>query len=640
MSDQRLWGQNLFGTQRQVADPSKYPFWRYVLIVGVVVFATIYAAPNLFRPDYAVDIEADASNVTIGTRFANQVVGYLEDQGISVKSSGASGRIATIRLHSDGDQLAAKAALEQRLNPSGRDRQFVIALNLAPTTPQWLVDLRASPMTLGLDLAGGIHFVLQVDMDSALKKQMSDEAAKLTSELREAGVRYTPAENFVDGDALLVSFGSLELRDRGMTVLEETYGPPDYELVADDEAEFPSLRLFISESRLDEIEDVAIEQNLSGLRGRVNELGVAEPLVQRLGSSRIVIDLPGIQDSAQAKRILDKFATLEFRLVALPKDRPSQIEVMPYEGRMVSLQRSNIITGDSVIHAVQQRDPETSLPEVLVSLDTRGGERMNKATAPNVGHSMAVIFIEQKPVTVTRMEDGERVEYVRIEEDRRLISVATIQAALGYKFRITGLDLREAQELAILLRAGALAAPMYFVEERTVGASLGAENIELGMYAVVMGFVLVLAFMAVYYKVFGLIANFVLAMNLVILVAAMSVMGATLTLPGIAGIVLTVGMAVDANVLIFSRIREELKRCAPLVAIQAGYDRALLTILDANVTTLFVALILFAIGSGPIAGFAVTLSIGIVTSMFTAVFMSRGLVHLVYGWRTVKQVWI
>ena len=640
MTETKLWGQNLFGTQRPPVDPSKYPLWRYTLIVAVVVLAAIYAAPNVYRPDFAIDIEADASSVRIGTKFAEQVAGFLADEGIAIKGWEVVGRIATIRVHSDSDQLAAKAALERRLNPAGKDRQFVVALNLAPTTPQWLVDLKANPMTLGLDLAGGIHFVLQVDMETALAKQMGDEAAKVTSELRSAGVRYLPVDDFTDGDSVLVSFGSIELRDSAMAVLEETYGPPDYRLETDDTFEYPAIRLFISDSRLEEIEDVAIEQNLSGLRGRVNELGVAEPLVQRLGASRIVIDLPGIQDSAQAKRILDKFATLEFRLVALPNDRPSEIEVMPYEGRVVSLQRANIITGDSVIHAVQQRDPETSMPEVLISLDSSGGERMHKATAPNIGHSMAVIFIEQKPVTATRMEDGERIEYVRIEEERRLISVATIQAALGYKFRITGLDLREAQELAILLRAGALAAPMYFVEERTVGASLGAENIQLGMYAVMLGFLLVLVFMCVYYKIFGMVANIALTMNLVILVAVMSVMGATLTLPGIAGIVLTVGMAVDANVLIFSRIREELKRSAPLVAIQAGYDRALLTILDANITTLFVALILFAIGSGPVAGFAVTLSVGIITSMFTAIFMSRGIVHLIYGRRAVKRIWI
>ena len=640
MPETKLWGQNLFGTQRHQVDPSKYSPWRYVLIAAVVVLASIYAAPNIYRPDFAIDIEADASSVQIGSNFAEQVGGFLADEGISVKGWDVVGRVATIRLNSDTDQLVAKAALEQRLNPAGRDRQFVIALNLAPTTPQWLVDLKASPMTLGLDLAGGIHFVLQVDMATALDKQMADEADKLTDELRDAGARYLPEGDFVDGDSVLVSFGSIELRDSAMAILEEVYGPPDYILEIDDTLEYPALRLFISDSRLEEIEDVAIEQNLSGLRGRVNELGVAEPLVQRLGASRIVIDLPGIQDSAKAKRILDKFATLEFRLVAKTADRPSEIEVMPYEGRVVSIQRANIITGDSVIHAIQQRDPETSLPEVLVSLDSTGGERMHRATAPNVGHSMAVIFIEQKPVTATRLEGGKPTEYVRIEEERRLISVATIQAALGYKFRITGLDLREAQELAILLRAGALAAPMYFVEERTVGASLGAENIELGMYAVVLGFGLVLVFMCFYYKVFGVIANIALTLNLVILVAVMSVMGATLTLPGIAGIVLTVGMAVDANVLIFSRIREELTRSAPLIAIQAGYDRAILTILDANITTLFVALILFAIGSGPVAGFAVTLSVGIITSMFTAIFMSRGLVHLVYGRHTVKRLWI
>ena len=391
---------------------------------------------------------------------------------------------------------------------------------------------------------------------------------------------------------------------------------------------------------LNEIEDAAIEQNLTGLRNRVNEIGVAEPLVQRLGSSRIVIELPGVQDSSEAKRILDKFATLEFRLEASVTDRPSQIEVLPYEGVDVRLLKENIVTGDNVVDAQQGRDPDTSLPQVNMQFDSIGGERINRATAPNIGRRMGIIFIEQRPVIVNEIVNGERVERTKIETTRRLISVATIQGALSSNSRITGISVRDAQELAILLRAGALAAPMYFVEERTVGASLGDENIDRGMLAVVIGLALVAIFMIVYYKVFGVIADICLTMNMIVLVAVMSLLGATLTLPGIAGIVLTVGMAVDANVLIFSRIREELKRSPPTTAIKNGYDRAFVTILDANITTLFVALILLAIGSGPVAGFAVTLSIGIVTSMFTSIFVSRGLVHLVYGNRAVRTVWI
>ena len=401
-----------------------------------------------------------------------------------------------------------------------------------------------------------------------------------------------------------------------------------------------TIRVTITENRIDEIEDISIEQNLTGLRSRINELGVAEPLVQRLGSSRIVIDLPGVQDSTEAKRILDKFATLEFHLVAFPGDRPSEIEVLPYEGRQVRIRREVIITGENVTNAYPDRDSETSLPRVAITLDSEGGEKINEATAPNIGHQMAIVFIEQRPVVISEMVDGERVETTKIETDRRLISVATIQGALSYNSQITGISARDSQELALLLRAGALAAPMYFVEERTVGASLGQENIDRGMFAVVTGLVLVLIFMLVYFKVFGLIANIALTLNMVILVAIMSILEATLTLPGIAGIVLTVGMAVDANVLIFSRIKEELKHSPPFQAIPNGYDRAFLTILDANLTTLFVALILLTIGSGPVAGFAVTLSIGIVTSMFTAVFVSRLIVHVIYGRPSVKKIWI
>ena len=377
------------------------------------------------------------------------------------------------------------------------------------------------------------------------------------------------------------------------------------------------------------------------MRNRVNELGVAEPLVQRLGHARIAIDLPGAQDSSEAKRKLDKFASLDFRLGAKLGDRPSAIEVMEYQGQPQRIQRASIITGENVVYAVHGRDPETGLPQVSIRLDSDGGERINRATAPNIGHPLAIIFIEQIPFGVMKLIDGKEVEVTQIREKHRLISVATIQVALPYNFRITGLSSPgEARDLAFLLRAGALAAPMYIVEERTVGASLGEDNIESGISALSLGLVLVLVFVLVYYKVFGLIANIALILNLVVLVAVMSLLGATLTLPGIAGIVLTVGMAVDANVLIFSRIREELQKSTPVAAIRAGYDRAFITIMDANITTLFVALILLTIGSGPVAGFAVTLSIGILTSMFTAIFVSRGIVELVYGRRRVEKVWI
>ena len=444
----------------------------------------------------------------------------------------------------------------------------------------------------------------------------------------------------MSGNAIRMGFVTPDLRARAVAIIEEEFRQPDY-VVSEEEVEGrPGVVVTVQQAKIDEIEDTAIEQNLTGLRNRINQLGVAEPLVQKLGGSRIVIDLPGVQDSAEAKRKLNKFANLEFRLEAQANDRPSDVEDWLYEGRAVKLNKRVILTGDRVTHAAQARDPESGLPQVDIRLDSLGGEMFQDATAPNIGRRMAVIFIEHKPIVSVEEVDGERVEKHGSRAEKRVISLATIQAALGYNFRITGLTLREAQELAFLLRAGALAAPMYIVEERTVGASLGEENIERGMLAVGVGFVLVLIFMAFYYKVFGLVADIALTLNLVVLVAVMSLLEATLTLPGIAGIVLTVGMAVDANVLIFSRIREELKTRPPAQAIQAGYDRAFLTILDANVTTLFVALILLAIGSGPVAGFAVTLSIGIVTSMFTAIFCSRAMVGLIYGSPRLERVLI
>ena len=638
MADNGVFGQNLFGNRNNTKNPHHYSVWRYFVALFVLVLACIYAAPNLYPPDYALQIQADNSDLRIGASFMAGAATILADEGIRVKASNATGKGGLIRLGSDVDQLRAQSILDERLNPPGRDRQFVIALNLAQTTPAWLQDLGAQPMTLGLDLSGGIHFVLEVDMESAIAKAVADEAEKATNYLRQENIRYRASGNMVQGNLVRIAFATETTRDEALRRMRSTN---EYDsIVASESQGSPAIEIGISDDMLATIEDVAIEQNLTGLRSRINELGVAEPLVQRLGRSRIVIDLPGVQDSSEAKRLLDKFATLEFRLVAKPDDRPSSLEVMPYEGRDRRLQRANIVTGDSVINANQGLDPETGLPQVNIELDSDGGERMNRATGPNIGHSMAIIFIEQKPVIAREVINGEVVEKRSIREERRLISVATIQAALGYRFRITGLSMSEARDLALLLRAGALAAPMYIVEERTVGASLGEENIERGVRAVVIGFVLVLLFMLFYYKVFGLVANIALTMNLTVLVAVMSLLGATLTLPGIAGIVLTVGMAVDANVLIFSRIREELAQSAPSIAIQAGYGRAFLTILDANITTLLVALILLSIGSGPVAGFAVTLSIGILTSMFTAIFVSRGIVHLVYGRRQVQQVWI
>ena len=636
-----LLGIGLPGGRNAGAAPGHIGAWRYVLLALVIGIGGLYATPNLFPPDFAVQVTADNAERSVNAELLAELEQLLGEAGIAALGSERTADGGLIRLAGSEDQLRASAVLRDHLNPLGEERQYVVALNLASTTPEWLRNLGGEPMALGLDLKGGAHFVLQVDMEQALGKRLSDEVEKIKDMLREQRVRYRRADDAVTGNTIRMGFVTADLRDRAIEVIEEEFRQPNYLLEETNVDGRPGFTITVQEARIDEIESNAIEQNLTGLRNRINQLGVAEPLVQKLGGSRIAIDLPGVQDSADAKRKINKFANLEFRLVAAANDRPSEIDEWPYEGRVVKLNKRVILTGDRVTHAVQGRDPESGLPQVNITLDSQGGEMFHDVTAPNIGRGMSVIFIEHKPIVTVEEIDGERVETLSSRPEKRVISVATIQAALGYNFRITGLSLREAQELAFLLRAGALAAPMYIVEERTVGASLGEENIERGMLAVVVGFILVLVFMAFYYKVFGLVADIALTLNLVILVAVMSLLGATLTLPGIAGIVLTVGMAVDANVLIFSRIREELKTRAPAQAVQAGYDRAFLTILDANVTTLFVALILLSIGSGPVAGFAVTLSIGIVTSMFTAIFASRAIVNLIYGGnRRVEKVLI
>ena len=614
--------------------------WRYVVFVLVIAISALYAAPNLFPPDFALQVTVDNSARTFDDFLLTELEDVLTEGGVAVTGTERIADGGLLRVGGADDQLRGSALLRDYLNPPGEERQFVVALNLASTTPDWLKGIGGEPMALGLDLKGGAHFVLQVDMEEALAKRLGDEVEKIKDMLREERVRYRSTANAVQGDVISMGFVTGQLRDRARAIIEGEFRQPDFLLEDADVDGRPGFRITVQEAKITEIENNAIDQNLTGLRNRINQLGVAEPLVQKLGGSRIVIDLPGVQDAAEAKRKINKFANLEFRLEAASEDRPSEIDDWGYEGRGVQLNRRVILTGDRVVNASQGRDPESGLPQVDIRLDSQGGDMFHDATAPNIGRRMAVIFIEHKPIVSVEEVDGERVEKHSSRAEKRVISLATIQAALGYTFRITGLSVREAQELAFLLRAGALAAPMYIVEERTVGASLGEENIERGMLAVAAGFVLVLLFMAAYYKVFGLVANVALTLNLVILVAVMSLLEATLTLPGIAGIVLTVGMAVDANVLIFSRIREELKTRAPVQAIQAGYERAFLTIMDANITTLFVALILLTIGSGPVAGFAVTLSIGIVTSMFTAIFGSRVLVDLIYGGRRLEKVLI
>ncbi len=634
-------GTPLLGVPRRSSAPlNSFAPWQYVLIFTVLLIGTLYAAPNVFQPDPAIQVRSLDQRVDFDpqSNAANQALlarlqTLLNESGIAIKGADIEADSLVIRVDSDEAQLRAQQVANAALNANGLN--YVVALASASTTPEWLQNIGGEPMNLGLDLFGGSHFLLQVNMDEYLDRVIKNTAQSMRDTLIDERIRFSPGRDWVVDDAIEIAFRDATSRDEAEDALSDFQ---DFQVFRSDVDNKPGLRFVATDEKIRALEDRAISQNLTSLRNRVNELGVSEPQVQRLGRARIVVDLPGIQDSARAKEILNKFANLEFRLEALPNARRSQIETYPYNGRNQDIMRRNIVTGNNVQDAKQSYDPETGQPQVNIELDNDGGRRMNAITKDNVGRAMAILFIEQKPRVRKTEVDGETVEEFFTEEDRRLISVATIQSALGFSFRITGLSLREAQDLALLLRAGALAAPMYIVEERTVGAQLGDENIQRGWQSVSIGFVLVLIFMLVYYRWFGLAANVALTTNLVLLVAIMSVLGATLTLPGIAGIVLTVGMAVDANVLIFSRIREELKIHPPQRAIQAGFDRALLTITDANVTTFFVAIILLSIGSGPVRGFAVTLAVGIVTSMFTAILVTRALVNLMFGGRKVESL--
>lgn len=629
-------GPNLLGVRRQTnVVPNTFRPWQYALIGFALLLGALYSAPNLFQPDPALQIRPRDDTATINDRQTalKQVEQALAEAGIPIVGSELQENFALVRVGSDENQLKAQSVANSVLNAESDGH--IVALNRASTTPQWLRDIGGKPMSLGLDLSGGVHFLLQVNMEEYLASVVESAAAGMQDKLRESRIVYVPNRDWVDGLSIGVAFSNEGERERALETLVEYQDYQIREVLVDGN---PGLVYRLTQERIAALEDRAISQNLTSLRNRVNELGVSEPQVQRLGRARILVDLPGIQDSARAKEILNKFANLEFRLASLPNTPRFQQETYEYEGRLQDILRRNIVTGNNVQDAQQSFDPETSQPQVSIELDNDGGNRMFDATKDNVGRDMAILFIEQRPVIKEVERDGETVEIFTTTEERKLISVANIRAALGFQFRITGLSLREAQDLALLLRAGALAAPMYIVEERTIGAQLGDENIERGWQSVGIGFVLVLIFMLFYYRWFGLAADVALTANLMLLVAIMSVLGATLTLPGIAGIVLTVGMAVDANVLIFSRIREELKERPPQAAIQAGFDRALLTITDANVTTFFVAIILLSIGSGPVRGFAVTLAVGIATSMFTAIMVTRAIVNLMYGGRKLETL--
>jgi preprotein translocase subunit SecD len=616
---------------------NRYPLWKYLLILFVILLGVVYALPNLYVPDPAVQVSGQSSATVIDQQLLDQMEQALKDEGIEYFGAESTGENALIRLKERDQQLPAKRVIQRAL---GSD--YVVALNLAPTTPEWLAALGAQPMKLGLDLSGGVHFLLEVNIDEAVGKRMESAVREIRGAMREEKLRYHTVK--LEGGTIVSKFRTEEERDEANQILRRDFRDLTTQLTTD--GGLFTIRSNMSESAIREVEDYALNQNLVTLRNRVNELGVSEPIVQRQGRNRVMVELPGVQDTAEAKRIIGKTANLEFRLEAEEQNvvTAEKFEFLNDKSRFPDawLERTVVITGDHVSNASASFD-ENGFPQVNITLDSDGGARMHRVSRKNIDRRLGVLFIEYKTrTTYTTNEKGEQVATSERYVEKKIISLATIRSALGKTFRITGLDNpRESSELALLLRAGGLAAPMYFVEERTIGPSLGAENIALGVKSVTIGMAMVLLFMLVYYRVFGIFANVALAFNLVIMVAAMSMLSATLTLPGIAGIVLTVGMAVDANVLIFSRIREELANgLPPQSAINAGYDRAFVSILDANLTTLIVAVILYAVGSGPVQGFAVTLSIGILTSMFTAILGTRALVNLVYGGRTINKVWI
>ncbi len=618
---------------------NRYSSWEYILILFLIGLGLLFALPNIYGKDPSLQVSA-ARSVEITELTEYQISAALDEAGLSYKNIVLGVGNLTIRFDDEETQLKAQPIVKESLG-----RNYVVALNLAPATPDWLSKFGAEPMSLGLDLRGGVHFLMEVDMDAAVDKAEERYISELRSFLRENKVRYkTITRNKPNG--LLIRFKDDNERNNGQSLIEKNL--LDLNAIAPDanETKF-ALIITIKDEVLLETRRLALQQNITTLRKRVNELGVAEPVIQRQGLKRVVVQLPGVQDTARAKTILGATATLEFRLVDEEHEPQEAVNgripagsKLYYErnGQPILLKKQVMLTGDSIINAASGIDTLTGGPDVTITLDGRGAKRMSRGTRDNVGKRLAVVFMEYKMETIEM--NGEFVkEKETIEE---VINAAVIQEQLGKRFHITGLDSsEEAKNLALLLRAGALAAPIYIIEERTVGPSLGQDNIDKGFDSVAIGFVLVLIFMAIYYKIFGLFADIALGLNLVLIVAMLSLLQATLTLPGIAGIVLTVGMAVDANVLIFERIREEIRNGnSPQASIHSGYAKAFSTIADANITTLIAALMLFSFGTGPIQGFAVTLSLGIISSMFTAIIVTRGLVNFIYGGKNLKKLTI
>ena len=609
---------------------NQFKIWQYSLIASVLFMGVIFALPNIFPSKPALQIALGNSSDEINSNLISDIEKTLNEEGILVGSLELKDNSLTIVLESVDDQLSSR-----RILSNFSDGDYIIALKSEPSTPKWLREIGAKPLNLGLDLAGGIHFLLEVDTARYSEERLSSEGASLVEEFTKQGFfsSYQSTGNTID-----LSFNSEIDADSAVKYVNEnnfTTSGSKYNVSVDG----TNIKLQYTDNYLSEIIDYAVEQNLVALRNRVNELGVSEPIVQREGKGRIVVELPGVQDSASAKKIIGKTANLEFRLEARNSDSFLRKEKFQYKNPLQGsafLEKVIVLSGDNVTNAQSSFD-ENGRPQVNINLDIEGGRAMQKATTGNIGRRLGVILVEEKTKTFFD-EENNVVQESFLEKS--IISNATIQAVLGTSFRITGLTgPNEASELALLLRAGALAAPMKFVEEQTIGPTLGKENIDKGVTSIIIGFILVFIFMLLRYRLFGLSANFALICNLILVTSIMSAVGGTLTLPGIAGIVLTVGMAVDANVLIFARISEELKNnIEPQSAIKNGFSKAFSTIMDANITTLIVALILYAIGTGPIKGFAVTLSIGIVTSIFTAILVTRSLVNFIYGYRTVSEL--
>lgn len=615
---------------------NRYPLWKNLLVVAVVLLGFLYAAPNLFGEAPVVQISA-LRGAPMDEVLVERVSRVLDEAGIGVMASEQEDDHFILRFDSTDVQLRAQDRLAAEL---GID--YVVALNLVPDAPAWMRAINALPMYLGLDLRGGVHFLMEVDLDAAVTQAEERFVNDMRTVLRDERIRYVSASR-TSGGAIELAFRSPEDREAAQRRFRRDFDDLVFETGA--RGDHILLLARLGPDAVREIQRFAVEQNIITLRNRVNELGVAEPVIQRQGVRNIVVQLPGVQDPARAKEILGATATLEFRMVDQSGDVQAALAgrvpagsrlYRERDGTPLLLDRRIIVTGDQITDASSGFDSQSGSPAVYVTLDGGGARRMLQTTRENIGRPMAVVFIERKPQT--RIVDGEAVRTTRIVEE--VINVATIRDQFSQRFQITGLDgSTEAHNLALLLRAGALAAPLEIVEERTVGPSLGQDNIDQGFRAVVVGFVLIMVFMTLRYRVFGAVANLALALNLVLLVAVLSILQATLTLPGIAGIALTVGMAVDANVLICERIREELRNGnSPQASIVAGYERAWATIIDSNLTTLIVAGALYAFGSGPIRGFAVTLAIGILSSMFTAVVGTRSVINLIYGGRRVQRL--